>query len=540
MPHATKSLALDVAALRAPMQQTHDTGVNFSTAWRRTQLETLQRMVNEHRHELLQALYQDLGKHRTEAACTELIIVENEIEYFLKHLSSLTAVRQVPTPAVLLPAFSSVTHRPLSAPACLVIGPSNYPVSLSLQPTIGSLAAGNPTVLKPSELCLHVSRLLQRLVAQYFDPSALVVVQGGVAETTALLKEPWGLVFFTGSERVGKLVAAAAAQTLSPVILELGGKCPCYVDETAPADIKAVANRIIWAKLLNAGQTCAAIDTLIVHVSLVDKLVPELVATLRQQFGVDPAVGELGRIVDPGHAARHVALIQEVERAAAVVDSPTKMIVGGSATCDARSGYVCPTIVLNPPADCRLATEEIFGPILPIRTVASRAQAIQVMRDMPGTPLCLYVFTKSAAVFDEIKQKCPSASAMRNDALVHLASLEFPFGGLGTSGYGGYHGKHSFESFSHQHLSMYRPCAPGIDLCMARYHPFGNFKGPYLVEPAVRLPSVPVLHCKAWMLLLTVAGALRYVPAGQELVKIAATALASVLERSAAFLREGA
>jgi acyl-CoA reductase-like NAD-dependent aldehyde dehydrogenase len=212
--------------------------------------------------------------------------------------------------------------------------------------------------LSLSELASATSALLHRLVTEYFDPSAVSVVLGGIPETTALLQESWGLIFFTGSQRVGKIVAAAAAPTLTPTVLELGGKSPCYVDETAPSDLAAVANRIIWAKTLNAGQTCAAVDTLIVHESIVDRLLLELVKTLETQFGLDPAQGELGRMVDTQHTARHVEMIQQVEKAveALSITGTTsdvaeetsrhgcKIICGGSNKCDVRSNTSVPPL----------------------------------------------------------------------------------------------------------------------------------------------------------------------------------------------------
>jgi acyl-CoA reductase-like NAD-dependent aldehyde dehydrogenase len=296
-------------------------------------------------------------------------------------------------------------------------------------------------------------------------------------------------------------------------------------------------------------QTCAAVDTLIVHESIVDRLLPELVKTLEIQFGPDPAKGELGRMSTSQHAARHVVMIQQVEKAALSstgtsskaeeeTNQGCKIICGGSKNCDVRSRYICPTIILNPPRDCRLLQEEIFGPILPVIAVKTRDEAVQLIRDMPGTPLCLYVFTKSSRVFDEITQKCPSGATMRNDALVHLTSSYFPFGGLGSSGYGGYHGKYTFDTFSHQHMSMYRPCLPGMDFLMARYHPFGNIKGVILEKILSKVPATPVLHVRAWMLVATVALACRYVPPLQDLTKVVMAAMAGVLERIASSLRE--
>jgi aldehyde dehydrogenase (NAD+) len=197
------------------------------------------------------------------------------------------------------------------------------------------------------------------------------------------------------------------------------------------------------------------------------------------------------------------------------------------------------SIMLTPNVSLIRSQEEIFGPILPILTVKSRDEAVQLIRDLPGTPLCLYVFTKSPKVFEEISQKCPSGSAMRNDCLVHLCSGYFPFGGLGSSGYGSYHGDHTFETFSHQHLVMYRPCLPGADFFMARYHPFGNYKG-VIVENLLRLPGIPVLHVRAWLVVATVVCGCRYVPALQNLVKLAMPAIAGLLENVASVLRQQA
>jgi len=438
---------LNVDALREPMKAVHNSGINLKYEWRIEQLKTLRQMLKDNWCDWLDALKKDLGKEVTEATITELIQVEHELEMFIKNLKKWMQPEKVPTPGVVMPAFSRMERRPLCSPGCLIIGPSNYPFSLTLQPAIGCLAAGNPAVLKPSELCPNVCRVLKKHVSRYFAPGVLQVVEGGVPETTALLSKSWGLVFFTGSQRVGKIVAQAASQTLTPVVLELGGKSPCVVDETAPRDMTAVANRILWAKTLNTGQTCAAVDYAIVHESQVGKLLPEMTKSLRIQFGNDPKQSELGRIVQPQHAERLVELIKEVEALASKPGSSTVILCGGSKDCDPASGYICPTIVLNPPLSSRVMKEEIFGPILPILTVSSRQEAVQTVQTMPGTPLCLYAFTKSERVFQEICDKCPSGSAVRNDCLVHLGSPILAFGGLGSSGYGNYHGNYSFETF---------------------------------------------------------------------------------------------
>ena len=220
----------------------------------------------------------------------------------------------VPSPAAFMPSFSRLEKRPLTGPAVLIIGPFNYPVALILSPLVGALAAGNPAVVKPSELCPASGALFAKLIPQYFEKDAVACVTGGVPETTALLKQPWGKIFFTGSATVGKIVASAAAQTLTPVALELGGKCPCYVDgPTCPKDIQQVANRIIWSRLLNTGQTCAATNTLIIDESLMPTLIPALRKALLTQYTDRPKQSALGRIVTRKHAERPIQLLKEVE-----------------------------------------------------------------------------------------------------------------------------------------------------------------------------------------------------------------------------------
>ena len=252
---------------------------------------------------------------------------------------------------------------------------------------------------------------------QNFDPKLFKVVEGSVKETTALLEIRFDKIFFTGSERVGKIVARAAAETLTPVVLELGGKSPVIVDETAPADLQIVANRITWSKLLNGGQTCCAPDYLLVHESKVDKLLELAVRSIQVQFGNDPAKSELGRMVTPGHAQRLKGMITEVES-----NKETRMILGSASNCAPSECYVCPTIVQNPPLTARLWKEEIFGPILPVRTFKTRKEAIDMVRSLPGNPLALYVFTCQEKVLQEYTAKIRSGAVFRNDVSMLRAS----------------------------------------------------------------------------------------------------------------------
>mmetsp|Transcript_16573 Transcript_16573/g.34192 ORF Transcript_16573/g.34192 Transcript_16573/m.34192 type:complete len:581 (-) Transcript_16573:1019-2761(-) len=496
----------DLATWRACMQETHESCANLSYKWRAQQLNSMRRLMEENEEALTAALKKDLGKGATESICTELQQIMGEIKYFERNLKNHMKPQKVASPGVLAPSFTWIEPRPLLGPGVLVIGPSNYPVFLSLQPAIGSLAAGNPTIIKPSEHCPAVSQALSELIPKYLEPSACRVVLGGAEQTKMLLEQHWGMVFFTGSATVGRLVAEQAARTLTPTCMELGGKCPCYIDcaEDDNFDWDLVANRIIWARTLNAGQTCAAVDYVVAPKHVVDKLLPFLVKAVKMQFGEDPYKSELGRIVKAKpHAQRLLELILEAEAIAAQDAESTseakeacEIILGGSSTCRVGERYICPTLVKSPRLDSRLMTEEIFGPILPIISVENREEGVKLMKQIEssvGTPLCLYVFTKSEKAFSEIIQSCRAGSVMRNDALVHLGNGLLPFGGLGKSGYGAVKGPYSFQLFTKQLPCMYRPCLPGSDLNYMRYHPFTGVKTWVVQKLAIRLPYIPVI-----------------------------------------------
>lgn len=400
----------DIHALRATMQAVHDSGANLSLDWRLDQLKRLRRMLLEYWDDFLDTLDNDLGKNHVESTISELHLVLAEVDLAIGHVRHWIKPEKVAAPMALFPSSHRIEKRPLLGPACLIIGPFNYPVQLTLLPIIGALAAGNPVILKPSELTPQTSATLEKALHNHFDASVVRVLNGGVTLTTELLKLPWGKIFFTGSERVGRIVAVAAAQTLTPVVLELGGKSPVIIDETAPWDMQTVANRIAWAKFFNAGQSCIAPDYVLVHESKVEILLDCLVRTTEWQYGTNHRESGLGRIVSPTHAKRLQGMIQEVEQ-----DNETRVIVGRSADCDTADRYVCPTIIYNPPMQARLWEEEIFGPILPIRSFSTRQQAVDLVRSRPGTPLATYVFTNKEAVLQEYMRDIRTGSVFRND-----------------------------------------------------------------------------------------------------------------------------
>uniref|UniRef100_A0A7S1V7C7 Aldehyde dehydrogenase n=1 Tax=Grammatophora oceanica TaxID=210454 RepID=A0A7S1V7C7_9STRA len=501
-----KSVSIDpeveLAKIRETFAATHKSQANLSLKWRQQQLKQLYKVVANHQDEWTDALKKDLGKERVEGLAMETFQCMLEIKHQLKHVKEWMKPKHVPSPGFNIVSFNTVEQRPLLSPGVLIIGPSNYPLSLVLIPAAGSIAGGNPTLLKPSELCPASSRLMKQLVHKYMDAGAMQVMEGAVRETTVILQKGWGKVLFTGSGRVGKIVAAAAAKTLTPVVLELGGKTPVIVDENAP-DLERVAHRLVWGKTLNAGQTCVGPDYLLVHAKHTQKLCENLILSVRQQFGATSEKiksSELGRIVQVGHAKRLVELIRECERAE---KHGCTVIIGGSKLCNAEERYVTPTLIMNAPMDSRVMTEEIFGPILPIKEFETRQEAMDIVNSMSGTPLAMYVYTKSQRIFRQFVDACPAASYMRNDCVAHFGNAHLPIGGLGSSGHGHYHGRSSFDTFTHTCISVYRPLGFGFEFFFLRYHPFGTgFKGWLLGSVIMHVPEIPVLRWLWWTLFL--------------------------------------
>jgi acyl-CoA reductase-like NAD-dependent aldehyde dehydrogenase len=527
--------ALDVDALQAPMRATHASCENFTYEWRVSQLKNMRRMLTENKQIIQEAVQFDVKRCSSEAYSCESVPCIRDVEFQLANLKQNMRPKKVPSPAIMFPGFSQIVRRPLNSPGVCVIGAFNYPLELTLRPVIGALAAGNPTVIKPSELAERTSRVLEQLIPHYFHPSALQVVTGGIPETQALLEKPWGMIVFTGSERVGKIVAEAAAKTLTPTILELGGKCPAIVDETA-TKIQNIASRIIFCKLLNAGQTCVAPDTVFVHEKHAQALCQALVQALESQFGTNPKLSGLARMAQVSHAERQVALILDAENKS----SSATILYGGSKTCDPQTKYVCPTLVKigsSNAYDLRLMKEEVFGPILPIVTFSSREQAVEMIHKMGCTPLAMTVYTTNDEVFNEFTKKCRSGMAFQNDGIVQMASNYLRHGGIGSSGMGGYHGVHSFEAFSHPFSIAKRPLGALWDLGDIRCHPYPSWKAKLLEFIVLRAPDFPVFHTGTIVKILVLAVSLKLI-----LVNLLGIALkplmADMLEEIVKFLRK--
>jgi len=450
----------------AELRRTFESGRTRSLEWRLSQLRALRRMLSDNRDQWIEAIEASTLKPRSEAIVGEYMGVESEVDHMIANVASWCAPSDVPTPLALMPATSRIERQPFGV--VLVIGPSNYPMLLALSPLAGALAAGNAALLKPSELCPEVCDLFVSLVKAYLDPEAVAVVTGDASVCAELLSQKWDHIIFTGSERVGKIVAAAAAKHLTPVTLELGGKCPVVVDRNAEP-LPSIAYKLVWGRLFNGGQSCVAPEYVLVPRESLSALTAELVRTIRELYTDDPqACAHLGRVASEASASRISQLL---------VGHGGTIACGG--TVDAQRRYVSPTLIVEPHAEAPILRDEVFGPVLCLLPYDTLDGAIDYIRRQPGTPLAMYGFTCDAAVERRLLDEIPSGNAMFNDVLVHFANPNVPFGGLGWSGMGSLHGKFYFDVCTQQRGVMTKPAytaaARMLDLQVwlraAPYHP---------------------------------------------------------------------
>lgn len=436
VPSVSPSVAASVAGLRV----TFATGRTRSIEWRLGQLRAIERLLAEGEERIIAALAEDLGRPATDSWLGDIAPVVHEARYARKHLSSWRRRRHVGLPLSQVPGHAWYDYEPLGV--VTVIGPWNYPVLLTLAPAVAAIAAGNCVVLKPSEVTPTTSRVLADLARQYLDTDAIIVVEGGAETTQEILAQGLDHAFFTGGPEVGKIIMKAAADHLTPVTLELGGKCPAYV--AADADLDVTARRIAWTKLLNSGQTCIAPDYV-----MVDRSVQAAFLTKLRQALIELSPHRDGGrgmpIVNGRHAGRLAELLE---------DHGGTVLAGGTSAPDSQQ--VDMTVVVDPAIDSRLMTEEIFGPILPVITVPGADQAIAHIQK--GTkPLAAYVFTRSGALGRRFRRDVSAGAVVSNHAAVHFLVPSLPFGGVGTSGMGSYHGRWGFETFSHRKAHLSRP-----------------------------------------------------------------------------------
>ena len=415
-----------------------ESGTTKDIKFRKSMLKKFADAMDKWEGKLSEALWTDLHKSYEEGYLTEISIVKGEIRNHLKNVSKWAKRRKVASPLKLFPSRSYVIKEPLGN--ALIISPWNYPVQLLLNPLVGAISSGCTAVLKPSPYVPNVSKVIEDMIADTFDSSYVAVVQGNRDVNTALLKQRWDIIFFTGSPDLGKKVMSAAAQHLTPVVLELGGKSPCIIDKTA--DIKVAAKRIAWGKTLNSGQTCIAPDYILIHKDVKDAFVAAFAEEMKVLHGEDIK------------ADRHYVRIvndKAFERVTSYIDG-ADVIYGGA--YDPASRFIEPTIIDNPPLDSPVMTEEIFGPVFPMITLSDNQtsgtfkQAVIDFVTSREKPLAFYYFGKESDGW-ELVGKTSSGGGCINDVIMHIANENVPFGGVGNSGMGRYHDKESFEAFSH-------------------------------------------------------------------------------------------
>nr|AMJ39510.1 aldehyde dehydrogenase H1 copy 1 isoform [Bixa orellana] len=413
-------------------------GKTRSYDWRMGQLRGILKILDNHESEIVAALRSDLSKPVHEAFINEIINLQKSCKLAIKKLKEWMTPEKVPI-SLALKGSAEIVPEPLGV--VLIISTWNFPLLLSLDPVVGAVAAGNSVVLKPSELAPVTSSLLAKLVSQYLDRSCVRVVEGAVPETTALLEQKWDKIFYTGSGRIGRTVMAAAAKHLTPVVLELGGKCPVVVDPDA--DIKVTARRIAIGKWgCNNGQACIAPDYIITTKDFAPKLVDTFREVLQQIFGRSPLNSkDLSRIVNSNHFDRLTKLMDE--------DKVSGKIVHGGER-DKTKLKIAPTIFLDVPHDSLIMNEEIFGPLLPIITVDKVEDSFDLINSSGRKPLAAYLFTSNEELKKQFVASVSSGGQLVNDTVLHVAVQELPFGGVGESGMGSYHGKFSFDAFSHK------------------------------------------------------------------------------------------
>ena len=445
----------DFGALVARHRNYFRSGATRPVEWRESQLIALRSMMKDRAEDFYAALWTDLRRNRIDADWTDVKYITSEANHALSHLRRWMKPLRVSTPLVLMPSHTQVRFDPLGVG--LIIGTWNYPVMMTLSPLIGAISAGNTAVIKPSEVAAATAELISRLVPEYLDRSAFSVVLGAVPETTALLEQQWDHIFFTGGAAVAKLVMAAAAKRLTPVVLELGGKSPAIVHSSA--NLRVAAHRIAFGRWFNAGQTCTAPDYVLVFNDVAAEFLRDLKQTLLEFYGDDPQKSpDYGRIV----SARHF------DRLMGLVGSGT-IYHGGQH--DRADRFIAPTVLVNVSPDSPVMQEEIFGPILPVLEVSSLQEVIDFVNARPS-PLGLYVFSEDESITEQMLTSTSSGDAAVNDCTVQPIIHDLPFGGVGDSGMGKYHGEWGFRAYTNARGVLYH--STKLDFGGLRYPPYNH------------------------------------------------------------------
>ncbi|CAJ1974240.1 unnamed protein product [Sphenostylis stenocarpa] len=449
------------SSLVKELRENFGSGRTRSYEWRVSQVKVLLKAVLDNEEQIIDALRSDLAKPPLETVVYEIGMFKNSCELILKELKHWMTPEKVKTSIRTFPSSAEIVPEPLGL--VLVISPWNYPILLSLDPVVGAIAAGNAVVLKPSEITPATSSVLAKIIEEYMDHSFVRVVQGAVDETTALLQQKWDKIFYTGNGKVGRIVMTAAAKHLTPVALELGGKCPAVVDSNV--NLKVAARRIISGKWgLNNGQACVSPDYIITTKEYVPKLLDALKTELEACYGKNPLESEdLSRIVSSNHFARLSKLLNDDKVSG-------KIVYGGEK--DENKLRIAPTILLDVPQDSLVMGEEIFGPLLPVITVNKLEESLDLINS-GEKPLAAYVFTTDKKFKEQFVKNVSAGGLLVNDTSLHLVVETLPFGGVGESGMGAYHGKFSFDAFTHKKAVLYRSFAGDSSL---RYPPYTDTK----------------------------------------------------------------
>lgn len=431
---------------------THQT---LDPEFRKSQLIKLKQVIKSREKEVEKALLDDLGKGEFEAFSSEIGWVLHELTFHIKSLKKWSKPRKAKSSVLVFPSAGYIYNQPLGK--ILIIGPFNYPFMLVFMPLIGAVSAGNVVLVKPSEFAKHTSKIIAKIISEAFNPAHVSVVEGGLETNKELLAKRWDKIFFTGSTKVGKIVLESAAQHLTPVVLELGGKNPVVVDRDA--NLKIAARRIIWGKLLNAGQTCVAPDYLFVHKDVKDELLDLMKEAIRQLFSENIAENpDYPGIINEAAVSRLKGLIDE-----------SAVYCGGNINNITK--FVAPTILTDVTVDSEIMKEEIFGPVLPVLSFEDTDEVLRFIQKREK-PLSVYYFSENSAKQKDFLQKTYSGNAGINDVVLQFVMMNLPFGGVGYSGMGAYHGKRSFDIFSHEKSVLKTTTKFDFPLRYPPYKPF--------------------------------------------------------------------
>lgn len=483
------------------LRNTFQSGKTKPVEYRIKQLKALQRLLEENEDEIIKVLFEDLHKSKYETIMTEINYVINDLKYMLIHLSDWVKPEEPRKEFANILDGVYILHEPYGV--VLVIGAWNYPLQLTLSPVLGAIAAGNCVVIKPSEVASATAKFIADTIPKYLDEDAFQVFLGGIPETTELLKQRFDYIFYTGSPSVGKIIHAAATKHLTPTALELGGKSPVYLSNSA--DVETAAKRIIWGKFINAGQTCVAPDYLLCSKAVQEKFLNASKKIIKEFYGENPkASPDYGRIINDRQFQRLVGLLKTCNIA-----------LGGDT--DSSEKYIAPTIVTNVKPDDLIMQDEIFGPILPVLNVDNAYEAISYITGHEK-PLALYIFSNKNDEVKLILDNTSSGGVTVNDTVMHLTVSSLPFGGVGSSGMGAYHGKYSYDTFTHKRSVLHKDLgALGEKLSAARYPPLSKGKLAYLkfmLSPGVKFPFQFISHLSIFLLGIGAVYGFKYFTAG--------------------------